>query len=118
MIAQLTHLRPRPGNVEKVVALLKEWGVATREDGHRPSYAFLCQDRDHLFVVSLHQDAASYEAGARASAAWVARLMPLLVDPHGPTYHGPVLSQEGRAGGDDWPFPSAIRIEPAAGAAR
>lgn len=110
MIAQLTHLRPKPGNVEKVLGLLREWGLATRDASNRPSYAFLCQDRDHLFVVSLHADRASYEADASANAGWLARLMPLLVDNHGPTYAGPILAQEGRAGGDDGPFPSAVRI--------
>lgn len=110
MIAQLTHLRPKPGNAEKVLGLLKEWGLTTRDDPHRPSYSFLCQDRDHLFVVSLHTDRASYEAGARANAAWLARLMPLLVENHGPTYYGPILAQDGAARGDDGPFPSAVRI--------
>ena len=110
MIAQLTHLRPKPGNVEKVLALLTEWGLATRDASHRPSYSFLCQDRDHLFVVSLHADQASYEAEANANADWLARLMPLLVTNHGPTYSGPILAQDGRAGGGDGPFPSAVRI--------
>lgn len=110
MIAQLTHLRPRPGNVEQVLALLREWGVATRDEAHRPSYSFLCQDRDHLFVVSLHADRASYEAGAQACTEWLARLMPLLTEKHGPTYYGPVLAQDGRAGGSDGPFPSALKI--------
>ena len=110
MIAQLTHLRPKPGNVEKVLSLLKDWGLATRDAGHRPSYAFLCQDRDHLFVVSLHADQASYEAEAKRSAGWLARLMPLLADHHGPTYAGPVLAEEGRATGDGGPFPSALKI--------
>ena len=110
MIAQLTHLRPKPGNVEQVLGLLREWGLATRDASNRPSYSFLCPDRDHLFVVSLHADRASYEAGASANAGWLARLMPLLVDNHGPTYAGPILAQEGRANGDDGPFPSAVRI--------
>ena len=29
---------------------------------------------------------------------------------HGPTYYGPVLAQTGRAGGDDPPFPAALKI--------
>jgi quinol monooxygenase YgiN len=110
MIAQLTHLRPRPGHTDAVLALLREWGEATRDAPARPSYSFLCQDDDHLFVVSLHADQASYEAGARANAAWLARLMPLLVDGHGPTYYGPVLGQEGQAAGDGVPFPAALKI--------
>jgi quinol monooxygenase YgiN len=109
MIAQLTHLRPRPGQLEAVLALLREWGEATRDDPRRPSYAFLCQDDDHLFLVSLHADQAAYEAGARASQAWLARLMPLLIDHHGPTYYGPVLAQAGSATGTGV-LPSAIRI--------
>jgi hypothetical protein len=110
MIAQLTHLRPRPGNLERVIALIEEWGRATRADGSRPAYSFLCQDEDHLFVVSLHADRQNYEATARGNAAWLERLMPLLVENHGPTYYGPVLAQEGRGVSDDLIFPSAMKI--------
>ncbi len=111
MIAQLTHLRPKPGSMDDVIALLKEWGLATRNDPDRPSYSFLCRDEDHLFVVSLHADQARYETGASANRAWLARLMSLLVDDHGPTYYGPVLAQEGTAGGDEGsPFPSALKV--------
>jgi quinol monooxygenase YgiN len=110
MIAQLTHLRPKPGRLDAVLALLREWGEATRSAPHQPSYSLLCQDEDHLFVVSLHADRASYEAAARASAAWLARLMPLLVDNHGPTYYGPVLAQAGSARGDGPALPASLRI--------
>src|SRR5262245_11269538 len=110
MIAQLTHLRPKPGNLERVIALLEEWGAATRHDRSRPIYSFLCRDDDHLFLVSLHADQQGYEAAARTGADWHRRLMPLLVDDHGPTYHGPVLAQEGTVVGDDITFPSAIKI--------
>lgn len=110
MIAQLTHLRPTPGKMPAVLALLREWGEATRDAPDRPSYAFLCQDDDHLFVVSLHADQARYEAAAHASVEWLARLMPLLIDRHGPTYYGPVLAQAGQAIGDSAPFPAALRI--------
>ena len=110
MIAQLTHLRPRPGCMTTVIELIKEWGVATRDDSERPAYSFLSQADEHLFVVSLHADQGRYEAAAAASAAWLDRLMPLLVDNHGPTYHGPVLAQNGRAQGEDMPFPSALGI--------
>lgn len=110
MIAQLTHLRPKPGNVERVIALLEEWGAATRHDRPQPIYSFLCRDDDHLFLVSLHADQHSYETTARASASWLERLTPLLVDDHGPTYHGPVLAQQGRAEGNDMTLPSAIKI--------
>jgi hypothetical protein len=110
MIAQLTHLRPRPGRLDRVLALLREWGEATRGGSARPRYAFLCRDDDHLFVVSLHDDDAGYRAAARADAAWHARLLPLLVEGHGPTYCGPVLAQEGRAEGSDGPFPAALKI--------
>ena len=110
MIAQLTHLRPRPGQLDQVLALLREWGEATRDQPERPRYSFLCQDADHLFVVSLHDDASVYRAAAEADAPWLARLMPLLVDGHGPTYYGPILAQEGGAHGDDGPFPAALKI--------
>jgi hypothetical protein len=110
MIAQLTHLRPRPGQVEAVLALLREWGDATREAPGRPCFSFLCQDDDHLFVVSLHADRAAYEAGARAGAPWLVRLMPLLAEQHGPTYYGPVLALQGQAGGSDECFPAALKI--------
>jgi hypothetical protein len=110
MIAQLTHLRPRPGHLEAVLALLREWGEATRDAPGRPTYSFLCRDDDHLFLVSLHADQEGYEAGARANASWLARLMPLLVDGHGPTYYGPVLADEGRAQGAGAPLPSALKI--------
>src|SRR5215470_10891123 len=101
MIAQLTHLRPRAGNLERVIALLEEWGMATRDDGDRPVYSFLCQDDDHLFVVSLHADRESYERAAAASRAWRDRLLPLLVADHGPTYYGPVLAEEGHGARGD-----------------
>ncbi len=110
MIAQLTHLRPKPGNVEHVIALLAEWGLATADDPSRPAYSFLCRDEDHLFVVSLHADQPSYEATANANRAWLERLMPLLVQDHGPTFYGPVLAQAGAARGDGSPFPSALKI--------
>ena len=110
MIAQLTHLRPRPGNMERVIELLKEWGIATRNDACRPAYSFLCQDDDHLFVVSLHADQQSYEKTAAVNAAWLSRLGPLLVEDHGPTYYGPVLAQQGRVLADDMVFPSALKI--------
>ena len=110
MIAQLTHLRPKPGNMDRVIALIKEWGIATSSDRARPAYSFLCQDDDHLFVVSLHVDQPSYEATATANVAWLSRLGPLLVDNHGPTYYGPVLAQEGRVFADDMAFPSAVKI--------
>jgi hypothetical protein len=110
MMAQLTHLRPRPGNLQRVITLIEEWGRATRDDASRPAYSFLCRDEDHLFVISLHADPERYEATARANADWVDRLMPLLVENHGPTYYGPVLAQEGRGLSDDMIFPSAMRI--------
>jgi hypothetical protein len=110
VFAQLTHLRPRPGQLGQVLALLREWGEATRQHPDRPRYAFLCQDDDHLFVVSLHDDDARYRAAAGADAAWLARLMPLLVEGHGPTYCGPVLAQDGSAHGADGPFPAALKI--------
>jgi len=110
MIAQLTHLRPKRGHMDRVIALIKEWGNATRSDPARPAYSFLCRDDDHLFVVSLHADQPSYEATATANAPWLSRLMPLLADNHGPTYYGPVLAQEGRVVADDMAFPSALKI--------
>ncbi len=110
MIAQLTHLRPKPGNMDRVIALIKEWGTATRNDRSRPAYSFLCRDDDHLFVVSLHGDQPSYEATAAANAAWLRRLLLLLVDDHGPTYYGPVVAQEGAVRADDMAFPSAVKI--------
>jgi hypothetical protein len=110
MIAQLTHLRPKPGNADNVIALLREWGSATRNDLSRPTYSFLCQDEDHLFLVSLHADQASYEAAADANRAWLTGLMQLLADDHGPTYYGPVLAQEGAASGDGSVLPSALKI--------
>ena len=112
MIAQLTHLRPKPGNVDRVIALLEEWGQATRDEASRPLYSFLCRDEDHLFLVSLHTDRESYATAASAGATWLERLMPLLVDGHGPTYHGPVLAQEGSVVANDMTFPAAIKIGP------
>lgn len=110
MIAQLTHLRPKPGNMDNVIALIREWGLATKNDPARPLYSFLCRDEDHLFVISFHTDQASYEAVAAANGAWLARLMALLVDDHGPTFCGPVLAQEGAASGDGSVFPSALKV--------
>jgi hypothetical protein len=110
MIAQLTHLRPRPGHLDQVLVLLREWGEATRDRADRPRYGFLCRDGDHLFAVSLHDDDAGYRAAAAADAPWLARLMPLLADDHGPTYHGPVLAQDGTARGSDGPFPAGLKI--------
>ena len=63
-----------------------------------------------MFLVSLHEDQASYEAVARANATWLARLMPLLVDNQGPTFYGPVLAHHGHAHGTDEPLPSAIKV--------
>jgi hypothetical protein len=110
VIAQLTHLRPRPGELDRVLALLEEWGRATRDDAHRPGFTFLSRDEDHLFLVALYPDAAGYEAGARAAASWLARLMPLLADGHGPTYCGPVLAHEGGAGASGMPLPAAVKV--------
>ena len=110
MIAQLSHLRPKPGNVDKVIALIKEWGAQTRADSNRAAYSFLCQDEDHLFVVALHADQASYEATARGNAAWLAKLMPLLVDNQGPTFYGTVIAHEGSVRGSGDAFPSAVKL--------
>ena len=113
-IAQLTHMRPRDGKLDEVIALIQEWGEATRGDAGRPSYSFLCQDDDHLFVVSLHESTEAYNATAEANEAWHERLMPLLVDEQGPTFYGEVLAQEGTAGPEAsagrMAFPAAMRI--------
>ncbi|MBM3939500.1 MAG: hypothetical protein FJ318_01130 [SAR202 cluster bacterium] len=110
MIVQLTHMRPKPGNFDKVIALFEEWGEAEKHRTSRPAYSFLSQDEDHLFLVSIHHDQREYEAAARANAEWVAKLMPLLVDTQGPTYYGTVLRYEGSIGGDGPHLPSAIKI--------
>ena len=109
-IAQLSHMRPRDGKLDDDVALVKEWGEATKDADGRPSYSFLCQDDDHLFVVSLHESVDAYHAAAKANEAWLERLMPLLVEAQGPTFYGEVLAQQGSAGGTDIEFPAALRI--------
>ena len=112
-IAQLTHMRPREGKLDEVIALIKQWGEATQNDPGRPSYSFLCQDDDHVFVVSLHASIEAYNATADANEAWRERLMPLLVETQGPTFYGEVLAQEGAAGpraDDGVAFPAAMRI--------
>ena len=68
-----------------------------------------CEDRFDE-VVSLHESAEAYAAAADASAPWLERLMPLLVEGQGPTFYGEVLVQQGSAGGTDIEFPAALRI--------
>lgn len=109
-IAQLTHMRPREGKLDEVAALVEAWGEATKDADGRPPYSFLCQDEDHLFVVSLHESAEAYAATADANAPRLERLMPLLVEGQGPTYYGEVLAQQGSANGADFDFPAALRI--------
>ena len=109
-IAQLTHLNPREGKVDEVVRLIEEWGAADAAEGNAPAYAFLCRDEDHLFVVSLHDSVDAYNAQA-AAGGWMERLTPLLVDPHGPTFYGEVLTQQGNPGAAvGGPLPSAMRV--------
>ena len=110
-IAQLTHLLPREGKVEEVARLIEEWGAADAAAGKAPAYAFLCRDDEHLFVVSMHESVETYNAQAEAAAAWLERLAPLLVDPHGPTFYGEVLAQQGGPGpASGGPLPAALRV--------
>ncbi len=110
-IVQLTHLLPREGKVEEVARLIEEWGAADAAEGKAPAYAFLCRDEEHLFVVSMHESVEAYNAQAEASAAWLERLTALLVDPHGPTFYGEVLAQQGDPGAAvGGALPGALRV--------
>ncbi len=109
-IAQLSHMRPHEGKVDKVVALVKEWGEAKTDADGRPSYSFMCQDEGRLFVVSLHESVDAYHATAKANAAWLERLMSLLVEAQGLTFYGVPLAQQGSANGTDIAFASTLCI--------
>ena len=98
MIAQLTHLRPKPDCFEAVIKLLDAWARETATDPDGPRSSFLSQASDHLFVVSIYESEETYKRAIARHDHRRAALMALLVENHGPTYFGPVLNEFGRGG--------------------
>lgn len=96
MIAQLTHLRPRSDCFERVVALLKQWGLSSssKENDEQTPLSFVSRDGDHLFVVSLHRSEEEYRKLVANNRSWTEQLMPFLIEQHGPTFYGEVLGLE------------------------
>ena len=113
MIAQLTHLMPRPDCFDKVVELLEEWGLVSFSDRSSDviPLSFVSRDGEHLFVVSMYNSEEEYKNAVADNRQWTEKLMPLLVEHHGPTYYGEVL---GMGGGElencGIPLPSGIFI--------
>jgi len=113
MIAQLTHLRPLPERFDEVVELLQEWGLSSSSaaPGDEMPFSFVSRDGGHLFVVSLHDSEANYRKSVGSSRRWIEKLMPLLVEHHGPTYYGEVLGMKGKGlQGSGIPVPPGIYI--------
>lgn len=95
MIAQLTHLRPRPGCCEKLIDLLRDIARQTGNGEDQPSYAMMTRLGDHLFVVARYPSQEVYDRAIAANTALYNSMADLLVDNHGPTYTTDVIEEFG-----------------------
>lgn len=91
MIAQLTHLRPKPGCFDRVMAYLDQWGKESESAPDGPSSSFISVAEDHIFVVSHYADETAYRNAIAQHQQRLQLLMDLLVENHGPTYYGEVI---------------------------